>query len=343
MPKNSNNSGTEPRKNFVAEQVAKFRRLLHTSRGKDILLFLFFLCVSYGFWLILRLNDEMQRDFTLPLQIVDVPDDVKFISEMPSEVSVTIRDTGVALSRVSYGRTPRLVVKYSSLVHDENAKKLVLTKQSINSHVRDIFGGSAQIVSIIPDSMSIFYTDRPAVRVPVVADVEVQTVLQCEQIGNIVTYPDSVDVYMAGGKVKPPKAIYTEHYVTAELSDTLRVTLRLNPGESALVEPASVKTVIPVEPMIHTSKRVNISLINPGSNIVFVTPSDVELSYFLPMSKYGAEDEQFVVTADFSKRAAGKVPLEIESAPSYARNARLVTDSVRYYIEVPAEVMIGED
>ena len=72
--------------------VVKTHRLLRSSRGRDILIFLLFLAVSYGFWVILALNDDMQQDVSVRLEIANVPKGYTFITEPPRELSLSVRD-----------------------------------------------------------------------------------------------------------------------------------------------------------------------------------------------------------------------------------------------------------
>ena len=86
--------------------------VLHSSRGKDILIFLLFLCVSYVFWLIMALNDNTQRELHVPLKISDQPKDLTFISDVPATVQVSVRDRGSSLFSYTWGGMPAMTIPF---------------------------------------------------------------------------------------------------------------------------------------------------------------------------------------------------------------------------------------
>lgn len=330
MPTRSNNSGNH----YVREQMAKFRRLLHTSRGKDILLFLFFLCVSYVFWLILELNDTAQRDFDLELRVTGVPEGVKFISEVPENVHVSVRDKGIQLAHYAWGGTPKLNINYSDLTVDELNDRVVLSEQMLNTRLREIFNGSAQIVSSRPDSLSIIVTNRPPRMAKVIPDVDVTTMAQCVISGRITVNPDSVAVYSATHAPIPPAKISTEKLIRGDLKDTLRISLALNHSGNLKVEPAKVTVTIPVEPLISKTREIPVKVLNvPKNHNVVLFPSRAKISYLLPMSLFNSERGSVTVTGDYTRRANGKIPLSISEIPDNYHAVELLTDSIEYLIE----------
>ena len=60
--------------------------------GRNALTFFVFLLISTVFWFLMALNDEVQRDFRLPVTLVDFPEDVTIISGVTATVNVTVKD-----------------------------------------------------------------------------------------------------------------------------------------------------------------------------------------------------------------------------------------------------------
>jgi hypothetical protein len=99
----------------LKEIAVRLRAVLRSSKGRDAMLFLLFVCISGLFWLMLTLDDEMQHDIDLPLVIKDVPPEVTFISNVPSTVQVSLRDRGTSLIEYVWGSTPTISVSYDKL------------------------------------------------------------------------------------------------------------------------------------------------------------------------------------------------------------------------------------
>lgn len=332
MPSRNNNGNKSLRRAAV-----RVRRLLRSSRGKDILIFLLFLGVSYVFWIIMTLNDDMQRDTRVRLEITDVPEGYAFVSEPPPFLQVGIRDKGTVLANYTIGGGRTLKINYSDLTFDESKDRVTLTEQQLNSRLRSLFDPTTQIVSIRPDSLSLIVTDRAPNAARVVADVEATAASQFVISGPITVTPDTVKVYSARHLRIRPHVVKTAKITRSELKDTLCLEVRLMPEPGTRMEPSKVLVTVPVEPLISKNREVSVQLVHaPGNDAVVLFPSRVRVSYLLPMSLYNSENNVVTVTADYSQHHDGKMPLAIGALPDYYRGVELSTDSVEYLIEPKA-------
>ena len=79
------------------------REFLFTKTSKEILIFIFFLGLSGVFWLSLTLNETYEKEFAIPISVVDVPRNAVLTSDEVDTVRVTIRDKGFILMAYKYG------------------------------------------------------------------------------------------------------------------------------------------------------------------------------------------------------------------------------------------------
>lgn len=330
-PENSNRS--------LRRRAKRLLRLLRSSRGKDILIFLLFLCVSYVFWLILTLNDDMQRDLKVRFEITDVPSGITFISEVPQNINVSVRDKGTVLTNYSWGGTPAVKVSYADLTRDTRDDRVLLGEQQLNARIRAAFDPTTQIVGMRPDSLSLIITNQPPSAAIVEPQVDVSPAAQCVISGPVTVSPDTVLVYAAQHLRIRPKHIKTVKVNRSDVKDTLTVEARLIPEAGTRVVPDRVLITVPIEPLIAKKREVAVRIhgaSDPKSIVVF--PSRVFVSYLLPMSLYNSENGIINVTADFARRSNGKMPLELGALPDYYRGVELSTDSVEYLIEQRASL-----
>ena len=75
------------------------RRFLFTKTSKEILLFIFFLGLSGIFWLSLTLNETYEKEFAVPVSIVDIPKNTVLTSDEVDTIHVTIRDRKRAMTQ----------------------------------------------------------------------------------------------------------------------------------------------------------------------------------------------------------------------------------------------------
>lgn len=320
----------------------RVRALFHTSRGKDLLIFLLFILVSYAFWLVMTLNEEAQRELHVPLRITDLPEQYTFISDVPENVQVSVRDKGSSLFRYSWGGMPQLRISYSDMRRSAGKdSRLVFTEQEMSARVRSLFGAQAQVNAIHPDSLSLIYTDRPGRRVKVIPEVNASTAWNSVIAGAVTVQPDSVTVYTVPQISGPVREARTLSVNFGDLSETLTTEVRLQPVPGARMVPDRVTVTVPVEPLIAKQRSVNVSLIGaPHSASVVLFPSRVDVTYLVPMSAYNNEVGAITVVADYSHRstATARIPVHVTSAPDLCHSITLATDSVEYLLEQKAPV-----
>ena len=66
--------------------LQRIRDFLLSKKSREFLIFLFFVFVSFFFWLLQVLNDDYETEFSIPIRMKNVPDNVVMISELPSEL-----------------------------------------------------------------------------------------------------------------------------------------------------------------------------------------------------------------------------------------------------------------
>ena len=83
----------------------KIRIFLLRKESREFLIFLFFVFVSASFWLLQTLDDHYETEFSVPIKLKNVPQDVVITSDLPSDLRVTVGDRGTVLINYMLGRT----------------------------------------------------------------------------------------------------------------------------------------------------------------------------------------------------------------------------------------------
>lgn len=326
MPKRNNKT--------LRKWAVEIHRLLHSSRGKDILIFLLFLGVSYVFWIITTLNDDIQQDVNVNLEITNIPESYTFISQPPQQLQVGLRDKGTVLANYTLSGSKTIKINYSDFAFDDASDRITLTQQQLGSRLRSLFDPTTQIVSVRPDSLSLVVTNRAPNHARVIPDADVSAASQYVISGPVTVSPDTVKVFSARHLRVRPSTVRTVKITRSELKDTLVMDVRLQAEPGTRIEPSSVRLTVPVEPLISKNREVAVQLIHtPDNSSVVIFPSLVRVSYLLPMSLYNSENTVITVSADYARHHNGKIPLSIGALPDFYRGVELATDSVEYIIE----------
>lgn len=313
----------------------KVKEGLRTVKGRNALTFLVFLAISAVFWVLMALNDEVQHDYRLKLKLAGFPDNMTIISGANPTVSVSVKDKGSALMKFTWNTQPELTVNYDefSKVGDHN---LLMTQAQLNSAVRNIFGSSATIIAVRPDSLSLHYTTNPGVPVKVRIDADVRPAPSAVAFGRVTLSTDTVMLYSNSKERSRIKTLTTQPIILTGLTDTAHVSAALivPPGMRAV--PSQIKVTIPVEPLVTKTRKVEIAQRNvPAGKRLVTFPSMAEVDYLLPKSLYNSDASPVKAVIDFSAYRPGekKLPVTVLPLPNYYRFVSVRPSEVEFVIE----------
>lgn len=83
----------------------KIKDFLLSDKSREFLIFLFFFLIAGGFWLLQTLNNDYEAEFSIPVRVKDLPNNVVLTSEPPSELRVRVKDKGTVLLNYMLGKS----------------------------------------------------------------------------------------------------------------------------------------------------------------------------------------------------------------------------------------------
>jgi hypothetical protein len=129
--------------------------------NRDVVVFTFFLVLSFGLWYINSLGKEMEADIKYPVKYINIPKERVIAEETPARVNLSLKGPGysvlklkvsgnkppvlIDLSKVSYRRIPESKVPDYFIVTSGLAKSLTVQLRS-----------GCEIIAIKPDTL--FFT-----------------------------------------------------------------------------------------------------------------------------------------------------------------------------------------
>lgn len=312
----------------------KWRILRNTSGFKNGTLFLIFVGVSAVFWFILALNDSAQDHFNVGLKIVNQPDSVTFISDVPERIHVAVSDKGTNLWRNGYLKHPNINIDFKEYSSDG---VLRYSYNDLITSLRETFGGTANITSVSLDSLQLFYTTNPGKKIPVLVNCDVYPASGTTLNGSVKASPGSVYVY--GSK----EILDTIHYVGTDLVtlrdiyETTELEVKIQKLRDARVMPTKVTLIVPIEPLVKKQAMVTVDAINvPEGEELLLFPSKVPVEYYVAMSRLNDDEDQNIhLTVNFNDIASsknGKLHVTTGKFPERLKNLTVNTDSIEYAV-----------
>lgn len=317
-----------------------FKRL-HIKKkvsSKDSLLFLFFVIMAAAFWLLLSFNNSMTHDMTVQVKL-NKPANVTLIQDLPSTITVTIRDRGLSFLKSFFKSTPSIELDFNKYSIEKDNTLEVTTTQLL-SEVRRSISREATIIKVSPESLNAKFTTLPGKKVPVNWEDNIKNITTDKQFvinpDMVKTDPDSVTIYaLDRATLNEISEVDLQTVEVANLTSTYNRMVRIRHVNNVRIIPDKVKLIVPVEPLIKKEQNVPISVRNQpyGINVLLFPPS-INVAYLVPQSKY-KDPTNLTVVVDYNDidLSSNKVNVKLGEVSGAYSNVVLGGDSVNYVIE----------
>lgn len=304
--------------------------------NKEFLIFLFFLVLSSAYWLMSVLNDSMEREISVPVQLIGVPKDVVILGDSDISVRVVVRDKGYAVAAYLYGEHIK-PAKLPFSVYARSNDKLSINSSELQKIIREQLYGSTRIISLKPDHLDIAFNHGLRKRVPVKMNGKIE-MRDDHYLARVEFEPENVYIYASKHLIDSITNVFTVKQNFTGVADTIVRKVSLKQINGVKMVPSEVKMTLYTDIMTKGEVTINVTPINvPPGMILRTFPSQVKVSYVVCASQYNQVNEsEFSVVADYASIADGtsdKCQLELVKSPRIVRNATLQVTEVSYLIE----------
>lgn len=303
--------------------------------GRNFMVFLFFLFVSAFFWFLQTMNENLTAEVSFSVEWINKPEDVVFISELPSSVSVSVNEKGVDLLRLLFSKKNVLRINFKE--YSEMSECIRLSHSDLQKLVSSQLLPGSKVVGIKPDSMEIFYNHGVKKKVPVVWDGIIETEPQyC--VSDIKFDQDSVWVYAADLYADSIVVARTRPLKLPNLSEDYPFDVELKSVRGAKFEPSHVTGVIKVE--MFTEKTIEVPVRGrnfPASKQLRTFPARVQVRFQVTLSQFrNIDPDDFVIAMsyeDLLKQRNNRCRMELRSIPHGVSHVRIEPETVEFLIE----------
>ena len=309
------------------------RNFLFSGLNKEFLIFLFFLALSGAFWLLMTLNETMEREFKIPMRLTGVPGNAVITGELPDTVRVTVRDKGFTL--VTYDFRP-LVFRFSNYA-DEDEGKGVIPLTDVQKQVLSQMYGSSKLLQVKPGAFDFYFTYGTSKKVPVVFRGKITT-SKSYYLAHTEFYPSIVTVYANKQQLDKLQTVEIEPFNYRNLQDTIRQAVKIRKIRGVKIVPSTVRLSVYPDVLTEEAIEVPITAINMPPGMVLRTfPSKVTVRFTIGASLFRTiKPNLFKVVVDYEELAANpsdKCTLQLRSVPRSVSKASLEIDRVDYLLE----------
>lgn len=319
----------------IAVQVKNF---LLSAKSREFFIFLFFFFVASGFWLLQTLNNDYETEFSVPVRLKGVPDNVVITSEPASELHIRVKDKGTVLLNYMLGKSfYPLTINFDDYKAADNSNHVRIISSEFEKKILSQLNVSTRLLSVKPDTLEYYYSTGDSKLVPVKLLGEVSAGRQY-YLSDTVFTPDSVLVYASKEVLDTVTAAYTKWVRQDNISDTLWQSVSLLVRKGMKYIPSSVEMMLPVD--IYTEKTVEVPLkgVNfPADKILRTFPSKVQVTFQVGLSRFRkitADDFHIRVSyEELLLLGADKYTVKLGHLPEGVTQVRVHPEQVDFLIE----------
>lgn len=313
----------------------KIRNFLLSNKSREFLIFLFFVFVSFIFWGLKMLDDNYQTEFTIPLRLKNVPQEVIITSELQDEVRVRVEDRGTVLMNYMLGRS-FLPISIDFEEYKKNSPNVIIPQAELMKRVSAQLNTSTKLMALIPDSIGFIYCEGVQKRVPVVPNGKISAAMQY-YVSDVRITPDSVTVYAPLYVLNNIQSAYTSPLDCEDITEETNKIISLQKVEGAKFEPSVCNVAISVDMYSEKSLEIPVEGIGfPSGKTLRTFPSKVQITFQIGLKDYhSVTASDFCLNVDYNdlKTTGEKVKLKVKSYTDKASHIRINPPEVDYLIE----------
>ena len=314
----------------------KVRNFLLSQKSREFLIFLFFVFVSFSFWLLQVLNDDYTTELSIPLRMKNVPENVVITSEIPDELRVGVNDRGTVLANYMVGHTFFPVnVDFEECA--EKGNQLKIPVRHFLPHIRKQLNQTTKVSIVRPDTIELYYTRGEGKKVPVSLSGKLKPERQY-YISDTIYSPDSVMVYAPPTILRNITEAKTQPVYLENIADTTDIRTSIAAIRGAKFVPSHNDITLLVD--IYSEKVVEVPirmLEFPEDKVLRTFPSKVKVSFQVGLSKFkdfnASDFEVGVKYTDLVNVKTDKCRLLLLRKPDAITHARIIPAEIDYIIE----------
>lgn len=323
-------------KRYYRLGLRKIRTFLLSDKFRECLIFLFFVLISFCFWMLQTLDESYQTEFKVPVRLKNVPKEVVLTSDFPDDVRIRVEDRGTVLLNYMLGRT-FFPISFDFNDYKDVGTHVCISSAELTKKVAAQLNVSTKVLSIRPDTLDFIYTQAKAKKVPVRLVGTVQAARQY-YISRISFSPDSVMAYAPQEILDTLKAAYTEKLYWENVSDTLKKRVSMGKLKGVKFIPAYNDLSVYVD--MYSEKTVDVPVVGinfPAGKVLRTFPSKVQVTFQVGLRHFKdvSSDDFFigVTYEDVLKSKGDKLPLVVKGVPDFISHVRVNPSSVDFLIE----------
>ena len=304
---------------------------------KETLIFLFFILLASGFWLLQNLQQEYEVEIFIPVTYKNMPEEMVSTENYPQEIVAKIRDKGTALFNYTWFRTSHPVEV--DLADLRKERSMQVSRRTIEASISKQLIATTSLLNIEPQTITIEYAELQHKDVTIEIDIAVSLEPGYQISGSMTVAPEKVRLFANSDALDTITSVKTAYSEINRANKTQVLTLRLQQFAGIQMEPEEVTVTIPVEEF--TEKRITLTVMCndlPDYYVLRTFPSSVEVVCNVPISRFRElAESDLEIQIPFQEFEAiqteGRITLYLTKKPLWITHPVIIPDAIEFIIE----------
>ena len=319
------------------KSITKIKAFFSQPGWKETIVFLFFILLALGFWLLQNLQQEYEIEIHIPVKYRNMPEEMVSIEDYPQEIVARVRDKGNVLINYSWLRFFSPVEVNLSDIRKE--KNLHIPRRTIETSISKQLVSTTSLLDIEPQTITIEYTEVQNKEVPVVIDISVSLEPGYRISDAITAFPENVRLYADSHTLDSITIVKTVFSEIKKADQTKEVKIRLQQIAGVQMEPNEVTVIIPIEEFTEKRMTLEIKCTDiPEKYSLRMFPSSVEIVCNVPLSSFKelteSDFELHIPFQEFeTNQSSGKILLYLTKKPVWVIPPIIIPDVIEFILE----------
>lgn len=306
-------------------------------RSRNVLTFLFFLLLSFSFWVLLSMQEEYEIQVAIPVIYKNVPPDIAFVQPPPSEITARVRDKGTVLLNYTAGGKMS-VLEIDMEQSSDQSGVLSYSGKEIESAIMKRLVSTTNLLNINPPQIEAPYSKLVNRKLPVEFSGDIQTEPGFQLSGEIIIDPPVVDVYAGDVVLDTLKTIHTVFTEIRKAKKTIEEKIELSSSKGVTIEPKEVLVIIPIEEYTEKTLEVPVHVKGvPKHFMIRMFPAKVNVVCNVPLSRFkDISEEDFIVEAsvdDHEQNVLGMISVTLVKKPDWIDDVTVSPTMIEFLLE----------
>ncbi|MFN8257312.1 MAG: hypothetical protein U0W24_16580 [Bacteroidales bacterium] len=310
--------------------------------NREILIFGFFLFLSFTFWFFNALNKDYTTEITIPVEYTNVPENKFLFEKQPVQLKVRVNSNGYQLMNYKTTHTKPINIDLKQykpkLAFGLKKRRYYILSSLLRDDIKVSIGKGLELKMISPDSLYFTMDEIISKKIPVRQNFEVNCKKQYMVINAPRLIPDSVVIKGVKSMLDTITEIRTEpkQFNNVEKSSGYELNLLEIPGTEISVN--RINCLVDIEEFTEMEFDLPVEVINVPEDLnLKIFPAYAKIMFNVGFSRYSyVFKNQFKLVVDFKEtfgRQTSVLIIKIDKFPDFISAVRISPKFVDYIIE----------